>query len=119
MLSRTERKFITTRLVVLVALVAFCVCLLAPSAFPRSRPYDIKTVTHVKKDIDDGGWAGGGSMYQNTPERHQPLVFSFSTWLQFVVFGHFQSIQPKSLDTGTDVSQSTIPAESSNTTVSE
>lgn len=119
MVSRTERGCMTRGPVVWVALAAFCVCLLAPSAFPRSRPYDIKTVTHVKKDVDDGGWAGGGSMYQNTPERHQPLMFSFSTWLQFVVFGHFPGIQPKFLDTGSDVSPSTIPVESSNTTVSE
>jgi len=37
-------------------LIAFSICLLSSTAFSRQRPYDVKTVTHVVKETDDGGW---------------------------------------------------------------
>jgi hypothetical protein len=90
----------TRGLVVWVALAAFCVCLLAPSAFARSRPYDIKTVTHVKKDVDDGGWGIPVAM-PNRPEagiynsgKAKPATFSFATLFSRIWNLNFNIVQP-------------------------
>lgn len=84
MVSRTLHRRTVRQSIVWVALVAFCLCLFAPSAFPRSRPYGIKTVTHVVKETDDTGWAGGGSQYQaptNRVAEHSGVFGHFSAFL--------------------------------------
>lgn len=72
MISRTSRKSTISQMAIWVVMVAFCLCLFAPSAFPRSRPYDIKTVTHVQKETDDGGWINPATQ-KKSDTRPQPV----------------------------------------------
>ncbi len=82
--SRTMGRGAVGRMAVWIALIAFCVCLFSPSAFSLQRPYDIKTVTHVQKETDDTGWAGGVSQYkapQNSVAEHRSVISQFSHFL--------------------------------------
>lgn len=83
MISRTSRTSKLSQMALWVVMTAFCLCLFAPSAFPRSRPYDIKTVTHVQGEKDDSGWGDPHLSPYNPPSNR---IATHSG-----VFGHFSA----------------------------
>ncbi len=72
MVGKNMHRSTMTRLMVWLLLIAFSICLCASPAFTRQRPYDIKTVTHVQGETDDGGWINPATL-KGSETRPQPV----------------------------------------------